>query len=195
MNVNSRPTRSSQSTAVLFVLAVAWTAWSDTATADDWAPARPAIFASASGRFGFKMLPRSSTGILFSIDDDGKDQVVWKKTLVNIPLRVFISGDGKRVVTVDTYADLGRKHSLVVYNEKGAVLADYELEDFLTDVEIRDRVPTSSPNRWWADEATFKFRLEGRDLQFFDVQLKWGKLIVVDLPTGDFVDSQQPAAK
>ena len=154
------------------------------ANADDWFPARPMIFASG-GSYGLKVLPKSATGILFSLDDDGKEHVIWQKQLVNIPNRAFVPGDGKRIVTIDTYADLGREHSLVVYDEKGKVLADFRLEDLLTEEEIRDRVGQTSPNRWWADEASFQFQHEGRKSnKFFDVSLKWGTLIRVDLDTG-----------
>jgi hypothetical protein len=154
------------------------------ANADRWVAARPMIFASG-GSHGFKVLPKDATGILFLLDDDGKEHVIWKKQLVNIPHQAFVPGDGRRIVTVDTYADLGREHSLVVYDDKGKVLADFRLEDLLSEEEIRDRVFQTSPNRWWAGEASFQFQHEGREMnKFFDISLKWGKLIRVDLDSG-----------
>ena len=100
-----------------------------TATADDWAEPSPRVFASRSGAHGFKVLPKSfetSSGVLFTLDAEGKEQVIWNKNVVNVPHRVFVAEDGKRVVTVDTYAKLGYEHSLVVYDDKGKVRTDYK---------------------------------------------------------------------
>ena len=82
---------------------------SATATADDWAEPVPRVFASQAGAHGFKVLPTSietSAGVLFTLDAAGNDQVIWNKNLVNVPHRVFVAPDGKRVVTVDTWAKL-----------------------------------------------------------------------------------------
>src|SRR5262245_48772935 len=132
-----------------------------TASADTWAPPAPRLFVSQWGTHGFKVLPkrslRTSTGILFTVTDDGNDLVIWSDTLVNLPHRVFVSEDGKRVVTVDTYARLGYEHSLVVYGDRGKVVADYKLEDLLNEDKIRERVQSSVSSRWWAEGASFKF--------------------------------------
>ena len=146
-----------------------------TASADDWAAPRPRLFISENGRHGFKVLPKNTGGVLFSLDDDGKEQVAWNKQLVNVPDKVFVADDGKHVVTIDTYADLGREHSLVGYGAKGKVLGDYRLEELLSEQEIRDRVIETAPNRWWASEASFKYRNRGQEAKYFQIALKVGK--------------------
>lgn len=156
-----------------------------TTRADSFGRVRPGIFASSNGLYGFKALPKHATGILFTINEDGKEQVIWRKRLVNNPVRVLVAPNGKSVVTIDTHANLGREHSLVVYDDKGKVIGDYRLEELLSEQEIRDRVFKTSPNRWWTDQASFTFRHEGRQLsKYFDVTLKWGKVITVELESG-----------
>ena len=154
-----------------------------TANADDWAAARPRIFASENGWHGFKVLPKNATGVLFSLDDDGKEKVIWTKQLVNFPHQAFVAGDGKGVVTIDTWADLGREHSLVVYNDKGKVVGDYRLEDLLSEQEIRDRTIAFSPNRYWNEDASFRFRYDGNEIKYFDITLKWGKTALSVIPS------------
>lgn len=165
------------------MIAFAGSCLSMTASADDWVAAGPQLFGSGSS-YGFKALPKSLNGVLFSIDDDGKEQVIWSKQLVNFPHRAFVAGDGKHVVTIDTYADLGREHSVVVYDDKGKVLCDYRLEELLTEQEIRDRVIQTSPNRWWAEGASFLFRYEEEHIKYFDITLNWEKVITVNLDSG-----------
>ena len=164
------------------------------ADADSFGPPRPGIFASSNAKFGFKTLPKHAIGILFTIDDDGREQVVWKKLLANIPVRVLVAPSGKRVVTVDTYADMGREHSLVVYDENGTTIADYHLEELLSEQEIRDKVVTTSPNRWWTSGALFKFRHDGGEpFRHLDITLQWGKVITIQLNTGRIHEQSKKA--
>lgn len=152
---------------------------------DSFGRAFPGIFSSSNARYGFKTLPKHATGILFTVGEDGEEQVLWKQRLVNIPVRALVAPDGQSVVTINTWADLGREHSLVVYDAKGKMLADYRLEDLLTTDEIRDHVFTTAPNRWWTADASFRFRPEGRRLaRFLEVSMEWGKTITVDLTSG-----------
>ncbi len=154
---------------------------------DKFAPPSPRIYASTWGTHGFKMLPPDlraggpATGILFSLDKDGKEKPVWEEKLVNIPMRVLISEDGKHVVTIDTYASMGYKHALVVYGEKGKVVADLRLEDLLTEKEITDHIPRTASSRHWAGKADFAFDLNRKDVV---VTMKWGPVIKVNLATG-----------
>jgi hypothetical protein len=145
-----------------------------TAFADTWEPPHPRVFAAEGGRYGLKVVePRflgSSTGILFALDPDSKEKVIWSAKLVNVPHGVHVAPDGKRVVTIDTYGKLGHDHSLVVYDEKGKVLADYKLEDLLTDLEIQYRVSRSVSSRHWTRQATFAFSPDGKH---FVITLKW----------------------
>ncbi len=159
-----------------------------TASADTWERPKPRLFVSERGTHGFKVLPQqrllgTSTGVLFTVADDGNDQILWSNKLVNIPHRVFVSQDGKRVVTVDTYANLGFAHSLVVYDDNGAVVADYKLEDLLSENKIRELVPRTVSSRRWADGTSFRF-LDGKH---FEIIAKAETVITVDLDSGELV--------
>jgi hypothetical protein len=157
------------------------------ARADSWAMPTPKDFRSASGGHVFHVVPaegnwfKPAEGVLLSRDRDGKEKVLWKKRLVNLPHQAFVADDGRHVVTIDTYANLGFQHSLVLYGEGGKLLADYELEDLLKGEEIRGRVTRSVSSRWWASSTKFAF---GRDGKAFTLSLKWGRTITLDLATG-----------
>lgn len=144
--------------------------------ADTWLPPRARVFASEGGTFGFKVLePKflgTSTGVLFELDENGKEKTVWKGKLVNVPNRVLVSEDGKRVLTIDTYGKLGHEHALVVYDDQSKVLADYKLEDLLTLLEIK-MVPTSVSSRAWTAYARFTF---GSDRRYFLITVNCSKL-------------------
>lgn len=160
------------------------------AFADDWAAPQPSIHASESGRTGFKVLdpaPDSSRsrGMLFRLDDLGLERIVWQGPLVNVPARVFISPDGRNVITIDTYGPGGHDHSLVLYGHQGTVLKDCKLEDLLTSEEIRTKVTHTVSSRRWRDRAEFRFH----GLSFV-VRLEWGRVFRVDLSTGKLEDGE-----
>jgi hypothetical protein len=138
------------------------------AFADSWATPRPRVFASQGGLYGFKVLKpvfgRTAVGLLFTLDQDGQETKIWETELVNVPHRVLVPDGGKRVVTIDTYGRLGYDHSLVVYDEHGKVLADYTLEDLLTDLESQFFVTQSVSSRYWARQATFTFNSDATQL-------------------------------
>ena len=170
-------------TAVLVALVAAIaTGWVSRALADSWLAPKPRIFASSFGDYGLKMIPGepSASATLFTLNEKGEEQAAWQGPLVNIPYRVYVS-DAGRVVTVDTYARLGYEHALVVYDEKGKVLADYQLEDLLTAEEIKDHVAVTAGSRWWNNDAQIGFSPDG---ETFTIELPWGKVIMVDLKTG-----------
>ncbi|MGH9891594.1 MAG: hypothetical protein ACREA0_06360, partial [bacterium] len=151
--------------------------------ADTWAPPRPRVFASEGGTFGFKVLePKflgTATGLLFDLDPDGEERTVWNGKLVNVPSRVRVSEDGKRVLTIDTYGKLGHEHALVVYDNQSKVLADYKLEDLLTPLEIKF-LPTTVSSRAWTAYARFTF---SPDRRHFVITLNCSKLFREQLQT------------
>ncbi len=161
------------------------------ATADSWAPPTPRVYANKWGSHGFKVVPSEkgfagpATGVLFTLGEDGKEKVAWSKELVNMPHRALVSDRGQ-VVTIDSYANLGFKHSLVIYDAMGKVLADYALEDLLTKEEL-EKVLRSVSSRHWAGSTTFEFTPDCKQLS---VTLKTGRTIKVDLATGKLVKDQ-----
>ena len=125
-----------------------------------------------------------AVGVMFGVNKDGSDGVVWRRPLVNLPYQAYISESQGHLVTIDTYANLGYEHVLVVYGPKGKMLADYDLSDLLNPGEISKNVEQTRGSRWWAKDAKIKF-LNGTTLE---ITLHWGKVIKVSLETGKLVE-------
>jgi hypothetical protein len=108
----------------------------------------------------------------------GGETTVWERELVNEPLQILVADDGRHVVTIDTFMRAGYDHSVVVYGEKGGLIADLKLEDLLSREEIDKHVEQSVSSRWWSGGARFTIRDKDQRLV---VRLKWGKEITVAL--------------
>jgi hypothetical protein len=177
-----------------FVLTLAFVAClAAFAHADKWAPPTPRVFASPSGSYGFKVLKpqfgSTSEGMLFRLDGEGKEEVIWQGQLINTPQRVLVDDDGKSLVTIDTYGRLGFAHSVVVYGEKGKLIRDFELEDLLTKEEIEGKVARSVSSRHWTDGADLKI-----ENSHFVARLAWGKTLRIELASGKIVESATATA-
>jgi hypothetical protein len=148
-------------------------------------PANARLFASESGihilRVGQKrgQLPE---GTLIAIRDDFGEQRIWRARLINVPARVIVTDDGRTVVTIDNAGcGFGREHSVVVYGERGRMIADLRLEDILDPDEIQRQIPHSMAGRLWTEKASFSFnRVSGALAIAFD----WGRHVTIDLLTG-----------
>ncbi len=156
--------------------------------ADKWAAPTPRVFGSQFGSHGFKVLKPEfggvSEGVLFRLDADGKEQIVWQARLVNTPHQVIVDDEGRFVATIDTYGSLGFAHSVVVYGDTGVVICDFQLEDLLGKEEIETKVLHSEFSRRWAERADFK--IENGHLV---VRLHWGKALRVELSSGKLAAS------
>ena len=159
------------------------------ARADSWLPPSPKIFASKWGEYGCKLMPlpgkelqfnKPAMAELFRLDKGGKPQRVRKLTLVNIPHRAMVSDDGKFLVTIDTYGRLGYDHSLVIYGKDGLPVRDFDLEDLLTEEEIK-KVPTTVSSRWWSRGTRFRF---ADDQEHFILELPSNRTLRINLSTG-----------
>lgn len=162
--------------------------------ADDWVWPSPQLFSASFGLHALRTMPPPSgrttpapspfgrsQAVLFKPGPDGKDVVVWKRELVNVPHRALVTDGGKYVVTLDTWGRVGYAHSVVIYGEQGKLIADHDLEALLSRDEITERVQHSVSSRWWLREATTTFNDRGDELI---ITLKWGKVLRVDLATG-----------
>jgi hypothetical protein len=83
-------------------------------------------------------------------------------------------------VTLDTYANLGFAHSIVIYDKQGQVLGDYSLEQVLTRSDIANHVDKTVSSRWWRNGAEYEFMMNGD----FVIKLQWGKRVEVNLGSG-----------
>ena len=156
--------------------------------ADSWPGSRPQIYASANGAIHFKTRPPQlatwsgkSHGTLVTLSPGGSEAVKWSRELVNIPVRAFVTDDGKHVVTFDTWAKLGYEHALVIYDEEGAVVFDYDLGGLLSAEEIRKFVVETVGGRRWLQDATIAFDGLANAIV---ITLHWGKTIRVALSSG-----------
>ena len=175
----------------VFIVALATSALviaSGALSADSWPGSRPQVYASANGSYRFKTRPPQlatwsgkSHGTLVSLAPDGTETVRWSRELVNIPVSAFVADDASRLVTFDTWAKLGYEHALVIYDDQGAVVVDYDLEALLSADEIASSVVHTVSARRWLQGATIAFDHGGRDIV---IRLQWGKRIRVALATG-----------
>ncbi len=102
---------------------------------------------------------------------------VWENRLVNdvAPLRVFIRGDGKFVVTLDEYRRGGTRNALVIYGTRGELLRHFLLQDLLTAADWQ-HVDVRKQSLHWSDAAQGRFK-DG----FFELELEWGRTLRIDL--------------
>ena len=181
----------------VFIVALATSALviaSGTVSADSWPGSRPQVYVSANGSYRFKTRPPQlatwsgkSHGTLVSLAPDGTETVRWSRELVNIPVSAFVADDASRLVTFDTWAKLGYEHALVIYDDQGAVVVDYDLEALLSAEEIASSVVHTVSARRWLQGATIAFDNGGRDIV---ITLQWGKRIRVALATGKIETAQ-----
>jgi hypothetical protein len=176
----------------LLVAILVWLPWGSV-NADEcaaWVGAR--IFASHFGMQGFKLTlddSQRASGRLFTYDDRGAEKSIWESRLVNVPVDVYVAHEAPVVVTIDTACRAGFEHSVVMYGAKGAVIADYRLEDLLTPDEIEGRVKRTMSSRWWAEKARFAFDEQAKQ---FVITLSWGRTVRIALATGRIVASRNP---
>jgi hypothetical protein len=152
------------------------------------------VYLSAHGTQSFRTRPPQlstwsgkSQGSLVSRAPDGTETTMWTRELVNIPVSAFVTEDGKHVVTFDTWAKLGYEHALVIYGDRGLVIADYDLDALLSKDELASSVVHTMSARRWLQGATIAF---DRTEQHIVIMLQWGRIIRVALATGT-IDTAQ----
>jgi len=174
----------------LMTLAVGFVAvLSSAARADDLLGPEPRIYAQSHGKYAIKALPDisagKSEGVFFTLDEDGKEKVIWRTKLVNFPVQAIVTDNGKYVITLDTWARID-EHCIVVYGEKGKLIADFKLEDLLTTKEI-ESIPRTVTMRGWHDKEIAQF--EDRSFGFDELVIRmkhkdWAKVIRISLSSG-----------
>lgn len=177
-------------------------------------PPQPKLFASAHGTYAFKVLPDAlsvgtprraeghhtpaqatqvvgnSEGVFFTLDENGQEKVIWRARLANIPNRAILVESGKYVITLDSWHSIGFDHCLVVYGERGKLIADFKLEDLLTSEEI-DALPGSITHRGWSDKDVAEFEDRSREQDELVIRMKhkdWTKVLRLSLPSGRIVN-------
>src|SRR5260370_30600150 len=117
-------------------------------------PPQPKLFASVDGTYAFKALPDGSVttragqtvgtseGVFFTLDESGKEKVIWRVKLVNIPNRAILVESGKYVITLDSWRRAGVDHCLGVYGEKRKGISDFQLEGTVAAQESEGLAPS-----------------------------------------------------
>jgi hypothetical protein len=164
------------------LLVVALATFSTVARADTWELPRPRIFAQKRGPYALKVLPDRES-VFFTLDESGRELPVWQSRLVNVPVHAIVVESGKYVVTRDTWHHVGFEHCLVIYGERGKIVADFKLEDLLTQTEIATLRRTVS-SRWWSDITTFEDRSRQDDFVIRIKHAGWSKVLHLTLSTG-----------
>ena len=88
-----------------------------------------------------------------------------------------------------SWRSVGFDHCLVVYGEKGKVVADFKLEDLLTAKEI-EALPASVTHRGWSDRDIAEFEDRSRERDELVIRMKykgWTKVIRLSLSSGRVV--------
>lgn len=83
-------------------------------------------------------MARETYGELVQLLPTGDLKSLWKRGLPDLPHRVFLSPQGH--VVLDTYAGHGQgKHALVIYHPQVRLVADYDFNTLVPNVNDRNR--------------------------------------------------------
>jgi hypothetical protein len=106
---------------------------------------------------------------------------VWREKLVNevAPGYALIRDDGRFVITLDEFRRGGAAHALVIYNERGKLLREFELRELLHGDDWK-HVNVEQRAIEWLSEAEFTFVDSPPQ---FDIKLEWEREIRIDLET------------
>ena len=112
-------------------------------------------------------------------EKNGRTRKMWRGKLANdvAPMHVMIRNDGRFVVTLDEHQRGGAAHALVIYDQRGRILRQFDLRELLSGddwkhVKIRRRAVE------WLPGAKFMFAEKRPE---FVIQLIWGREIRIDL--------------
>ena len=157
-----------------------------TAQADDWATPTTRYLKSDSGRYRAVVVPgevdtkRRATITLFDDREPTRPKKLYGRSAVNprAPAQVLVADSG-HLVTLDEWHHAGYEHALVIYDRKGRVIIDCELEQLLLPDELGQVTQTVS-SRWWRADRHSVW-LEGGAVL---IKTSWGQVLRFDLTSG-----------
>lgn len=175
-----------------------------TPIANTYAEPSARLFASSDGQHGMKVIPekrvplnpdeslRQSRATVFGLMDDGRERTMWRRVLPNIPVQVVIEDTlpefGPLVATLgSSEGDQTDKHWLILYDRKGKVIRDLDIEGLsglMSPNDAAEIISEQSPitrrhivGRW----------LEGSVLRFEDgalqIRPKSGHVVIISAET------------
>jgi hypothetical protein len=154
---------------------------------------------ATGGSYGFKELTKPGedlpTGRLFRLSPAGQEQIVWERTLVDLPKQVLFSPDLKTVVTVGGGCNTDEKHALVLYGPDGRVVADLTFYDIVPLKQSAGKVTVSSVGIHWADGTRFAFENDSSLRNHFVITFPGGSQSRIDYTTGKVVGGESLEVK
>lgn len=141
----------------------------NTIFADDWGWPTEKDYFSENGNFVAHVTPpkylKKDKPLLevFEITDTQRVLLFQcKMGYIRAPLEVYVSDDGRYVVTVNEHGSVGYgDHVIAFYGKKGRI-KNYSMEEILhfskdiSRAELHQLIPHSTSSRWW-DENSIKF--------------------------------------
>jgi hypothetical protein len=130
--------------------------------ADSWLPPKTRYYYSTNKNYYFEVIPllldrpksndNYCKGTLYESIKGTPDKAVWTKQLMNdvSPSRVFVTNNGKYVITFDNWANVGYGNDVVViYGKEGNLIKSFALEDIISSHDFEEYVTYSISSRWW----------------------------------------------
>lgn len=155
----------------------------------------PRIFASQWGTVALKVIPakndmKQSRAVLFTLDEDGSEKVVWDKQLVNLPGQVLVYDmGGKRfVVTLDGWGNMGGPNAVVIYGAEGDMVAALDSTTIAgPQPEPRGRIILNGGGRPWQKGAKFAGTPQNPTVQ---ITLTDDRTVEIDLASGKVMSAK-----
>ena len=106
---------------------------------------------------------------------------IWTAKLVNevAPLQAVIADDGSFTVTFDDYPVAGARHAVVIYDERGQLLREFDIHQLLRGADWRE-VKAREEAVVWLRGAKIRFSDDNSELR---INLRWGRKLVINLRT------------
>jgi hypothetical protein len=176
-----------------------------TLSADDWMLPEPASFHARGMSLVAEIFPpdsRQNSGsrplcYFYELGYPGTrwnvtPQLKWKGELANerMPVDAVVSMDGW-LVTLNNWGGMGMGHSIVVYDQRGRLVADWSGDQIFAHPALQNiaRQRLSASSIWWNEKATYHF---SRTNTLF-VAVAPDAVIRIDLAAGSYRVGAPPA--
>jgi len=158
--------------------------------ADDWGPAGEVECYSPARKYMLKVQPDSDwpskpghcRATLFHLEPT--KEPVWSRNLINnqAPIRVYVADSGEYVLTMDEWGEVGEL-PVVIYGKRGELIRVHNTDSLGLADDI-GKIKQTVSSYWWNEDSINFFSPDG---ELFLMRLNWGKLIVLDLSSGNLV--------
>lgn len=159
---------------------------------DSWGPIKETEVFSADRNYMLKVSPHQRRrrdmreecqATLYSLNGDSKTEI-WTRYLINTraPVRAFVSDTGKYVVTMDEWHGVGEL-PVVIYGARGRLVKAHSIKSLGLEGDI-GHIRTTMGSHWWNEDSVSFFGLKE---ETFFIRLHWGKMLILDLSTGNLV--------